>query len=492
MEASCGTTPYAFAMTPAVATRRPRLRVAHKLFLLLALVIALSLGALSAWTVINLRRGFVHYVNELDLQRLAPLAQTLGQRSDATEGFPGLRGPGQWPDLLRVALGPPHPPPPPPSERPSPPRPSTSALPPVPLPPRVSLLDAQHQLLAGPPVAAHALERLILHNGVLVGWLSLRPLTRPADTRDSGFLAAQIHALVILAIVLLLLALAVAWIFAKHLLAPLREVERVAGRLAGGDYGTRIASERRDEFGDLVRHIDQLAISLAAHEGARRRWIADISHELRTPLSIVRGEVEAMQDGVRKIDRGGLASLHEEVMRLDRLVNDLHELSLADLGALSYRPRKVDLAELLRETCARFRAKAEAAGLRLQIDVPDAPRFVTADPDRITQLLSNLLVNCVRYTDRGGTIRVVLGSGKDDSVCVCVEDSAPGVDDKARAHLFEPLFRAESSRDRRRGGSGLGLAIAQRIAEAHGGRLLALPSVLGGLRIELWLPTAKV
>lgn len=478
-------------MDPDPHNRRLRLRVAHKVFLLLALLIALALGTLSALTLLNLRRGFVDYINQLDLQRLGSLAQTLGARDDATRGFAGLRAPGQWPDLLGIELGPPNAPPPPrpPPPAAAPPPPDVEPLP-VPLPPRVSLLNAQHQLIAGPPLTLDALQRPILRDGAVVGWLALQPLTRPAESRDTDLLDAQVQQLLIATGALLVLALAAAWIFARHLLAPLRDVETAAARLAGGDYGVRIASRRRDELGDLVRHIDRLALALAAHESARRRWIADISHELRTPLSIVRGEVEAMQEGMRPADERGLASLHEEVMRLDRLVNDLHQLSLADLGALSYHPRSTDLGELLRETCARFQARAQEAGLQLQLELPDAPQRVQLDPDRMGQLLDNLLTNSLRYTDRGGTVRVALQATAEGALRLSVDDSAPGVEAEARAHLFEPLFRAEASRHRRLGGSGLGLAIAQRIAQAHGAAIRALPSPLGGLRIELDLPEA--
>lgn len=494
--------------------RRARLRLVHKLFLLLALVTVLSIGALGGATLVNLRSGFVDYVNTLDLARLDPLAQRLAQRVDADAGFDGLRVRIAWQSLLRDVL--PAAPPPPPA--PAPPRPLRDArmddvamdarlpvaapaapAPPAgpvpvgvdaPLLPRVSLLDARHRLIAGPPPSPDALERSIERDGRVVGWLSLRPLSQPTDSRDAAFLSTQARTLGWLAAILLALALVAAWVFARHLVKPLHAVERAAASLSGGDYAIDLHTTRRDEIGDLVRHVNRLGAALQANDSARRRWIADISHELRTPLAIARGEVEAMQDGVRAPDADGLRSLHDEVLRLGRLVDDLHQLSMADLGALAYRPVSLDLDMLLREAVARFDGAARAAGLALEFDAgPARHRAMTvrADPDRLRQLIDNLVDNSLRYTDRGGVVRIAL-RGVDGEARVQVDDSAPGVAADARARLFEPLYRVEASRDRRQGGSGLGLAIAERIAAAHCGRLQAGASPLGGLRMTLSLP----
>jgi len=474
---------------------RLRLRVVHKLFLLLALAITLALGALGSITILNLRSGFVAYVNTLDLARLAPLAQELDQRRDAANGFDGLRDRATWDALVHHMLdpGPPRGAPDPAARHPTPPPPPgpghNGHVPPPPaLPPRVSLLDAQHRWIMGAPLREHALQRPLQQNGTLVGWLALQPLTHPVDSGDTDFLSEQIRDMALLAGGLLLLALGIAWIFARHLLSPLRDVEQSADQLANGNYGLHLNTSRRDELGDLVRHVNRLSSALQANESARRRWIADISHELRTPLSIVRGEVEAMQDGIRKADSGGLRSLHEEVMRLDRLVDDLHQLSMADLGTLSYRPQPIDVAELIGNACTSFEPIARQAALLLEYDL--LPTVLQVDPDRLRQLIDNVIGNSLRYSDGGGRMKISMASHA-ETIDFFFDDTPPGVDADSLARLFEPLYRAEASRDRRRGGSGLGLAIAQRIAEAHGGRLHARSSPLGGLRIVLTLPVVK-
>lgn len=487
-------TPASIAHTPRT---RLRLRVVHKLFLLLALAIALALGALGSITILNLRSGFVAYVNTLDLARLAPLAQELDQRGDAARGFDGLRERATWDALLHRMLDPKPPhgapgaaakrPPPPPEQghgdaAPPPPPPA------LPLPPRVSLLDAQHRLIIGAPLRTDALQRPLQQNGVLVGWLALQPLTHPVESRDTDFLSAQVRDMALLAGLLLLLALGVAWIFARHLLAPLRDVEQSADQLANGNYGLHLDTSRRDELGDLVRHINRLSSALQANETVRRRWVADISHELRTPLSIVRAEVEAMQDGVRAADTGGLRSLHEEVMRLDRLVDDLHQLSMADLGTLSYRPQRIDIADLIITACTNFEPIAREAQLVIEQDLSAA--LVRVDPDRMRQLVDNVIGNSLRYSDRGGRLQISMAK-QAKTVDINFDDTPPGVDAGSLARLFEPLYRGDASRNRKRGGSGLGLAIAQRIAVAHDGQLRALPSPLGGLRIVLTLPLVQ-
>jgi two-component system sensor histidine kinase BaeS len=158
---------------------------------------------------------------------------------------------------------------------------------------------------------------------------------------------------------------------------------------------------------------------------------------------------------------------------------------MADIGSLSYRPQPVDMQALLQDTCARFDAAATAAGLQLSCDA--GKLMVLGDPDRLRQLIDNLISNSLNYSARGGRIDMILAEDA-GRARVRVDDTPPGVDSSELGRLFDPLYRGEASRNRQHGGSGLGLAIAQRIAVAHGGELGAMPSPLGGLRIELWLP----
>jgi two-component system sensor histidine kinase BaeS len=216
--------------------------------------------------------------------------------------------------------------------------------------------------------------------------------------------------------------------------------------------------------------------------------VADISHELRTPLAVLRGEIEAVQDGVRQLSSQTLDTLHGEVMRLERLVGDLYELSLSDIGAMQYRKTQIDLLEVLQQSLEAHRAQFAEKGLTL-LPAPHRPAKLPmlGDPERLSQLFTNLLKNTLRYTDCGGQLRISI-EVRDGWVQLNFQDSAPGVPEKALPRLFDRLYRVESSRSREHGGAGLGLALCKNIVEAHDGTIDARPSPLGGLWIAINLP----
>ena len=273
---------------------------------------------------------------------------------------------------------------------------------------------------------------------------------------------------------------------ASHLRAPLREVSEAAARLTSGDFSARLPTGRQDEMGDLFRDFDTLAEALEQHEQNRRQWVADTSHELRTPLAVLRAQVEALLDGVQPANAETLGTLHGEVQRLTRLVDDLYLLARSDSGALPVRAEGTDVGALAREVAAPFAERYASAGLDLAVEA-EAGVLLEADPARLRQVLVNLLENSLRYTERGGATRVLVRGGGPE-VVLTVEDTAPGVPAEALPRLFDRFFRVEKSRTREHGGSGLGLAICRSLVEAHGGRITAYPSPMGGLRIEVRVP----
>jgi two-component system sensor histidine kinase BaeS len=260
--------------------------------------------------------------------------------------------------------------------------------------------------------------------------------------------------------------------------------------LAAGDYTRRIAAQRTDELGALSRDFNHLAATLEQHRQARQQWGADIAHELRTPLSILRGEIQALQDGIRAVTPQTLDSLQIECERLGHLIEDLYQLALADAGALDYRFETLDLAELVQEAQALQRPACDDAGLVLDA-ASGTGSFVRGDARRLAQLLDNLIANARRYTDAPGRIHVELATDG-AQVRLTVEDTAPGVPAEALPRIFERLYRVERSRNRDKGGAGLGLAICRAIVDAHGGSIQAQASPLGGLRVSVWLPAAGV
>ncbi|WP_412731084.1 ATP-binding protein [Dyella aluminiiresistens] len=310
----------------------------------------------------------------------------------------------------------------------------------------------------------------------------------PVDEVDRAFADAQRRTVLRAGAAALLLALLLAWIFARTLLAPLSALTAGTRALAAGDYARRVKAGRRDELGRLAEDFNRLAATLEGHREARRQWGVDIAHELRTPLGVLRGEIQALQDGVRRPDRAALDSLEAECERLASLVEDLYQLTLADAGALEYRYETFDLAARVRDAVARKQPAFHDAGLRLTAEGLGV-FSVRGDPRRLGQLLDNLLANALRYTDAPGQVRVSL-TGHGAGCCLRVDDSAPGVPATALPRLFDRLYRVDASRSRVHGGAGLGLAIAAAIVAAHEGHIEARASPLGGLRVEIHLPGA--
>jgi two-component system sensor histidine kinase BaeS len=222
-------------------------------------------------------------------------------------------------------------------------------------------------------------------------------------------------------------------------------------------------------------------------EQSRRQWVADTSHELRTPLSVLRAQIEAMQDGVRQPTPENIATMLRHVLSLSKLVDELYELARADEGNFDYTMTPTALWPLIVEEAGGFADKLVQAGLTLSLGPTPARSRVLCDPDRLRQVFCNLFENSVRYTTAGGRIEVRAADAA-GRLTVTVDDTAPAVPEEALARLAERFFRVEQSRNRRQGGSGLGLAMCRRIVEAHGGTLDFAHSPLGGLRVTLTFP----
>jgi two-component system, OmpR family, sensor histidine kinase BaeS len=355
---------------------------------------------------------------------------------------------------------------------------------------RLMLLDAGDSILYGRPqlLASATKSYPIEVDGQRVGSLALLPGPPIAERGEIRFLERQTSAFLVIALAMVALSAALAFPLAKRLVRPVQDFQGTAQRLSAGDYTARVAVMGDDELGRLGRDLNGLAEALERNEHARRRWVADISHELRTPLAVLRAELEALQDGVRPLDRAAVDSLHGDALRLGRLVDDLYELSMSDLGALTYRKTETDPARVLMADVEAFQTKFAAARLTLTLNNRLAEHPVLqADAHRLSQLFRNLLRNSLQYTDTGGELKVIISRNGNELV-IDFQDTAPGVPLDALPHLFERLYRVESSRSRNTGGGGLGLAIAKNIAEAHGGRLEARAAPEGGLWMRIRLP----
>jgi len=357
----------------------------------------------------------------------------------------------------------------------------------------LALFDAQMQKVVGGRPGL-AVENFTLSeirvDGQIVGWLGLYKREHLTNPLVVAFLEQQSRALYLIGGPILLLAAIVAFLLSRHFLAPIRQLTAGTHALSSRRFDTRIAVRSQDELGQLAQDFNTMAHTLAKYEALRQQWISDISHELRTPLSVLRGELEAVQDGVREMNRETIDSLHAEALRVGKIVNDLHELSLADTGALAFKKAPVDPLPVLADTLKAFRPRFQRQSIDVQEDLAtDAPVRMLGDADRLVQLFSNLLENTLRYADRPGTLRVWHKLAT-DRVTLYFEDSGPGVPPESVPHLFDRLYRVDKSRSRAFGGSGLGLSICQSIVETFGGQIRAANVPSGGLRIEIELPLA--
>lgn len=352
---------------------------------------------------------------------------------------------------------------------------------------RLFLLGASRQRIAGAEV--ESLDGITLEalkvDGHTVGWIGFAPMGNvlPPDARR--FLQNELKIMAWSLSIALLVAAALAWILARTVSRPVRELGSTVRKLSDGDYAVRTANSSRDEIGTLADRVNQLAETLEKNRTARQRWIADVAHELRTPVAVLKGEIEAVADGVREVDERMLASLTEEINHLAGLVSDLQALALADAGALNIIKQPTDLSALAEQAADSYRHRLGERGIRFELEAGDGLEAVV-DPQRIRQLLHNMLENSHRYVDSGGRVRLKLE--KADGISLLLEDSGPGVSDEQLEHLFDRFYRAEGSRSRATGGTGLGLSICKNIVEAHGGRIEAGHSRLGGLVLRVDLP----
>jgi len=426
----------------------------------------------------SFNRGFLRYVNTLESQHITQLASSLESIYARQQGWEGLdRNRRQWINLLLSSL---------PEEGPAPP-PHVARR----IERRLFLLDANHRLLIGDARRIQNAELTKLHHdGQLIGYLGFKQRERLVEDRHLEFIRSQRRAFLLIALAIGTAAALLAFPLAHHLVRRIRLLAGATHELAAGHFSTRIAVTSQDELGQLASDFNRLAVSLEKNEQDRRQWVADISHELRTPLAVLRGEIEALQDGVRSSSPETLRSLHGEVQRLTRLVDDLYQLSLADVGALNCQSEPLPLGALVAECLDYFRPQLEENHITLTLCDDSDDLQIEGDTARLQQLFDNLLTNSLRYTDPGGELEVRIEATA-KQLAVHMLDSAPSVPTAQLERLFERLYRVEDSRNRASGGAGLGLAIARSIAEAHHGTLTAQRSPLGGLWMTATFPLYK-
>ena len=462
------------------------MRLKYQLFITLLIASALLVAVMFVVSSLSFSRGFLGYINNADNLRLLALVPELEQQYTTD---------GSWdntasdPAILRSVL-------------------------------RSARIENRHkrkkQKESGhrgqhPPPGPVILDRLVLkdaasrvvhgristksepewqeitHNNEVVGYVGLNKLVRLENQFDQAFERQQKKSFALAGISMVLLSALLAAPLAARIVKPILKVSKTVGEISDGNYTHRVSTRRRDEIGDLARDINKLGQTLESNRGTRQRHFAEISHELRTPVAVLQAELEALQDGIRELNPDAVNSLHTETVKLNRLIEDLHTLSLADTGALDYEMQKLNLTEIMQMHITNLNAKN--TGLTVSLNAPETPVFINGDQQRLTQLIDNLTQNTVRYTTQPGNLVVTITKNK-NNITLSWADSAPGVASDALSKLFDPLFREEASRNRKHGGSGLGLSIVKKIVDAHSGTCEAVHSEHGGLQININLPDA--
>ncbi|GLX77477.1 hypothetical protein tinsulaeT_08170 [Thalassotalea insulae] len=493
-------------------------------FIIFGALLVVSLVALMQWSI---GKGMVDYVNQKEVSSLQPLMQQLVSH---------YRYRGSWEDYqsahrtferqIRQTLEgsdfsaelPPHerrPPPPPPRERQKrserlknkgftsnkthqfhgreddkrvkgePPRPRQRNH-----PVSYALLDQDKKYIVGhyPPERNYSYTPLVLDEKV-IGYFAISKRDRLTKGYEFDFVEQQKDYLWLIAGAVLLMVLVIILPFAKHLIAPIKQLTKGMHLLTQGQYQSELSTNRHDEFAELTRDFNELAKTLLANESARKRWLANISHELRTPVAILKGELEAVLDGVRALSIEQIQSAHQEVSHLQRLIEDLHALTSADIGGMSYKKKMLDILPFIEQQANKLQSYLAAHGFTFQLvnDITQPSVELFVDPTRLSQLLENLANNCVKYAQSGDLVRLTVALEHQQLILI-IEDNGVGVDEEHLSHLFEHLYRVEHSRNRQLGGSGLGLSICAHIVKAHQGSIHAEPSKLDGLAIHIALP----
>ncbi len=320
--------------------------------------------------------------------------------------------------------------------------------------------------------------------GIQVGALVYQTNESPAPGRTAlRFLQPLVNISVVPAVLTLIIGL----FLMRRVVNPLANVISAAQSVAAGDLSTRVQSSGPDDLRALSDSFNQMAESLQSSDRKRRDMLADIAHELRTPLSVMRGRMEGIVDGIYPVDESQIALVLEETYLVERLVEDLRILTLAESRQLHLEQRPVDLGELAKRAASLFEAEAAEKGFRFSLDIqPDLP-MVSGDAQRLEQVISNLVGNALRYTPDGGQINIQVDLIP-DAVRVRVSDTGPGVPEEDLPHIFDRFWRGDKSRSRAAGGAGLGLAIARQLVEAQGGAIRASNLPGGGLEVTFSLP----
>ena len=345
----------------------------------------------------------------------------------------------------------------------------------------LTLVGIQGRLIAGQHSNQNVVLKLpINYRDRIIAFLQWHGNVPQSDLR---FLERNLQWLWFFGGSLVLLGALIAWLVSRQLLKPVHELKNGTEKLREHQLDTRIPVVTSDELGLLAQAFNEMAASLQNYEYQRQQWVADTAHELRTPLSILKGEIEALEDSVRPFNQNSLASLHQETTRLQIIVEDLRLINHLELGKLELFLRPLELNTMVTESLNQAETRLEAASVKVNWKPTQAALLINGDYDRLHQVFLNLIENTARHAPKS-TLEV--RSSLDlDEVILLLSDNGPRVSEADLPHLFDRFYRTERSRNRVSGGSGLGLAICQELMQAHHGSINARRGSSGGFEIEL-------
>jgi signal transduction histidine kinase len=322
-------------------------------------------------------------------------------------------------------------------------------------------------------------------NGSLIGTLWVDRGTPP---RAVQLIFTLIGPTAIISIMLGILTLVIGLLLMRRMINPLSEVIAAAQAVSQGDLSARVPVDaRNDDLTALSIHFNHMADELERSDRQRRNMLADIAHELRTPITILRGRLEGILDGVYPADEAHIAPALEETYLLERLVEDLRLLALAESNQLRFELKPINLTELAKAILGLFSAQAGERNVQLKMEAEADIPEVMVDPQRFQQVVGNLIDNSLRYTPEGSTIDLII-QRQENSVELTVADEGPGIPEAELEHVFDRFWRGDKSRARSTGGAGLGLSIARQLVEAQGGKITAHNRPERGFAVQITLP----
>lgn len=478
------------------------MNIQNKLFFILFGYSVVLIVTLIVLVQSSINKGMLEYVNNKEAERFQPVVSELASWYKKDDSWDNLKGEDRKLRYLveaniedGLSLSQPEERP----RRPPPPHERLTSDPPRKNPPRhnlppkgghFALLNLKGELVAGKHYAPQkSIQIPIVSDDIAVGFIAIAKRKSLTKGYEFDFINQQTQYLWLIALLALAFVVILTIPLSRHLVGPLKLITQGVHKLTLGEYDQHIHVSRKDELGALSKDYNELALTLAESEKSRKRWLANISHELRTPVSIIRGELEAMLDNIRPVSKNNINSANDEVIHLQRLIEDLHLLASADVGGVRYQKSSLNLNHLLAEESEKFAAYLSNADIDLTTNFCPNSLTVYADRTRLNQLFENIFNNAFKYS-KASKVKFSLScvTDQETSATIAIEDNGIGVDDKHIKHLFDYLYRVDDARNRLDGGTGLGLSICRQIVDAHNGQIYAQKSKMGGLAVIINLP----